>query len=378
MTGRGLLVPEWYVSEPPTEADMNVSSVFWGFSLGIALFSAGQAAKQTRKSWQRSSRITAYVAMIWVNWMSSVVIGAISWCFQRGYIQPSFWFFFFVAFFWVFQIQLLLQIIINRVGLLMAVRHQATRLKWVVFLIILVINISVFIIWIPARLQINQTWININNIWDRCEKVIFCLVDIGLNIYFLRLTRNRLINNGLTKYVPLYKANLVLVCISMSLDVILIGLMSLPSGLVYLQFHPVAYLLKLQIEMVMADLITKIVRATSVDGGYSSGIKSKTSGVTTSRVGKKSSSAAPRGQNLTFVGQQTTTIGVGDHDRDIEMEDRKPQDRVSPQPDAGIRKTVETVINREPREEERDIDDASSQTSSTRKLHYHYGFKPTD
>lgn len=131
----------------------------------------------------------------------------------------SFGFFFTVAFFWVFQIQLLLQIIINRIGLLMVVRAHATRLKWTVFLIILVINISVFIIWIPARLQINQTWISINNVWDRIEKAIFCLVDLGLNLYFVRLIRTRLVNNGLKKYIPLYKMNLVLVSISMTLDV---------------------------------------------------------------------------------------------------------------------------------------------------------------
>ena len=128
----------------------------------------------------------------------------------------------------------------------------------------------------------------------------------------------------------------------------------------------------------MADLIIKIVRATSVDGGYSSGTKSKTGGLTASRVGKTPSSAAAKANNLTYVGQQTTTIGVGDRDQDIEMEDQRAQGRATPQPDGGIRKTIETVINREPREDERDMDDTESQSSSTRKLHYHYGMKPTD
>lgn len=49
-------------------------------------------------------------------------------------------------------------------------------------------------------------------------------------------------------------------------QVILIGLMSLHSSLIYLQFHPIAYLTKLLIEMNMADLIIKVVRATNPPG----------------------------------------------------------------------------------------------------------------
>jgi hypothetical protein len=96
---------------------------------------------------------------------------------------------------------------------------QATKLKWIVFLIILIINISVFIIWMPARLQINHRWIRANEIWDRCEKVIFAIVDGCLNGYFIYLTRTCLINNGLKKYKTLFHVNLILVTISMSLDV---------------------------------------------------------------------------------------------------------------------------------------------------------------
>lgn len=129
----------------------------------------------------------------------------------------------------------------------MVVPGRAARLKWIVFAIILAVNISVFIIWMPARLQINDQWIWLNNIWDRCEKVIFALVDGALNAYFIYLVRSRLIENGLTKYIPLYRMNLFLIFMSLSLDVsrvlslssmtdvfqvVLVGLMSLPSSLV--------------------------------------------------------------------------------------------------------------------------------------------------
>lgn len=131
----------------------------------------------------------------------------------------------------------------------MVVPGRATRLKWIVFAIVLAVNISVFVIWMPARLQINDRWIYLNKIWDRCEKVIFAVVDGVLNGYFIYLVRSRLIENGLTKYIPLYRMNLFLIFISLSLDVsmfivrrtaspnsfaqvVLVGLMSLPSSLV--------------------------------------------------------------------------------------------------------------------------------------------------
>lgn len=66
----------------------------------------------------------------------------------------------------------------------------------------------------------------------------------------------------------------------------LIGLMSLPNQVVFTQFHPVAYMVKLNIEMTMASLITKIARATGVgdDGNRphnSSGTRSRHDGLRT-------------------------------------------------------------------------------------------------
>lgn len=48
-------------------------------------------------------------------------------------------------------------------------------------------------------------------------------------------------------------------------------MMSLPNTFVYMMFHPVAYIVKLNIEMAMADLITKIARhqESGADPSYS-------------------------------------------------------------------------------------------------------------
>lgn len=101
----------------------------------------------------------------------------------------------------------------------MDVRAHGTRLKWAVFIIILLINISVFCIWIPAKLQISKTFVHVNEIWDRIEKGLFLLVDLGLNLTFIYLVRSRLVSRGLTKYNVLFKFNLWMIFFSMSLDV---------------------------------------------------------------------------------------------------------------------------------------------------------------
>lgn len=156
-----------------------------------------------------------------------------------------------------------MQIIINRISLLMLNKYRAERLKWAVAVALGLINISVFCIWIPAQLQISDDFIQINHIWDRIEKVIFLFIDAGLNFYFIYLVRAKLIANGLSKYMPLFRFNALIVGVSMGLDVshirrpgsngpitqtseqiTLIGVMSLPNAFVYVgDLHPVKRLL---------------------------------------------------------------------------------------------------------------------------------------
>jgi hypothetical protein len=257
---------------------------------------------------------------------------------------------------WSIQVQLLLQIIINRIALLIPTRGLATKLKWITGLVLALINLSVFCIWVPARLQINDTFIHVNEIWDRIEKVIFALFDIGLNGYFLYLTRTRLINKGLTKYNRLFKVNIIMVFLSLSLDVILIGTMSMKSSLLYLNFHPVAYLLKLYIEMNMADLIVKVVRATNphahVDGSYSHE-KSSTGIPGTHTGGIQSTTAATTITASKRVSRpRNGTVLDGDSTEDLEL--------------AGIQKTTETQVVFSSKSLE--DDDGDSRSSSTREL----------
>ncbi|KAH7144503.1 hypothetical protein B0J13DRAFT_525876 [Dactylonectria estremocensis] len=349
--GRGFLVPEHFKLEAPSEDDMNVASIIWGLTLGVTVFNCAKAFRQTKSSVHRRKRLTIYVLMIWAEILSSSILGVMVWLYLRGIVGPSFQFYFFIIVFWSTQVQCLIQIIINRVGLLMLVRANATKLKWTCFLILFAINISVFCIWVPARLQISEQYISINNIWDRCEKVIFAVMDAALNFYFIWVVKKRLIANGLHKYNRLYQMNLFLVAISIALDILLIGMMSLPNSFVYVQFHPLVYLLKLHIEMNMADLIGKVVRASNAEGSheYSSRSRSHVTGQS-------------RPQHSRFGATLTRThIELGEED-EMELKERQNLE--------GIKKTVVTEITRAgphnvdeddiPEHHERAVSEASS------------------
>lgn len=120
---------------------------------------------------------------------------------------------------WIFQVHCIMQIIINRIALLATSPATVRRLRWSVFTILVLINISVGIIWIPSRLEVSTRWVDINNVFDRIEKVIFLLVDASLNCYFVHLVRTSLIKYGLTRYKLLYRFNIVMIVLSVSMDV---------------------------------------------------------------------------------------------------------------------------------------------------------------
>lgn len=163
---------------------------------------------------------------------------------------------------WVIQIQVLPQIIVNRIRVVLPDRQRGRHLAIGTAVVVTLINISVFCVWIPARLQISQRWIRINSIWDRIEKVLFLLLDAYLNWYFIKTVQSELVRNGLNKYNRLVRFNKRIIVVSLLFDVMIIAAMSIPNGFVYAIFHPLAYLAKLNIEMSMAHLIRTIALAT--------------------------------------------------------------------------------------------------------------------
>ena len=63
-------------------------------------------------------------------------------------------------------------------------------------------------------------WVKVNDVWDRISKVIILIVDAGLNWYFLRTVKKRLVEqHNLKKYEPLVGFNAKLMIVSILMDV---------------------------------------------------------------------------------------------------------------------------------------------------------------
>ncbi|KAJ9659381.1 hypothetical protein H2198_003110 [Neophaeococcomyces mojaviensis] len=255
----GPFIPADFEPQVNSPEDIKIAAIAWGFTLGFGYLTCSKALKQSHAVWERSHRISTYVALVWIEVLSSLTYGILAWLLMDNVMPINFYALFAIVVAWSLQIQCLLQIIINRVSLLIIDKSRAAYIKWGVALIITLVNLSVFIIWIPARLQISEKLIRINAIWDPIEKVIYLLIDGCLNVYFLYLVHSNLVSAGMTKYRRLFKFNAYIVVISLSMDILIISMMNLKNSFVYTQFHSLAYIVKLNIELTMASLITKIV-----------------------------------------------------------------------------------------------------------------------
>ncbi|KAF2268683.1 hypothetical protein CC78DRAFT_612945 [Lojkania enalia] len=257
----GPFIGKNFENEKITYTDIIIASVAWGLSLLFLMLALYLAWIQTKTS--RSPLRSVYVWLIWLELAASFLMGIESYLHILKIIRPSIYLFLSIVTWWSIQVQLLLQIIINRIRVIIPDRRLSRRIMIVTAVIVTAINISVFCIWVPARLQTNEMYIHVNQIWDRIEKVIYLIIDGSLNWYFLKVVKANLINNGLQKYNKLFKYNQRIIIVSLSMDVMIIAAMSVPNSLVYLLFHPLAYIVKLNIEVAMANLIKRIAVSTS-------------------------------------------------------------------------------------------------------------------
>ncbi|KAF8852934.1 hypothetical protein BDZ45DRAFT_93963 [Acephala macrosclerotiorum] len=254
------LLPPNYVPLVVTIADIKLASIAWGFTLGVGALTCWKALKQTQRIVKTKRLRSVYVWMIWCEIIACLTLSIICWLYLNGTIPPSFGFYFGVLTCWSLQVQFLLQIIINRIAIIDTNVRRIKLLKYSVAAVVTAINISVYCIWIPARLQISPQYIHINNIWDRCEKVIYLVVDAFLNYKFIYTVKQNLVKMGLEKYRSLMHVNIAIVMLSLSMDVLIIAMMSLDNTFVYCQFHPLAYIVKLHIELHLAELIASIAQ----------------------------------------------------------------------------------------------------------------------
>ncbi|KAH7050016.1 hypothetical protein B0J12DRAFT_753268 [Macrophomina phaseolina] len=331
---------------------MDLATFFFGLFLGLFIPTFTKVVQQTRTIWKRTRRLSnVYLYMIWVEAVVNLIFALTTFLYLNNAIRSSLGYYFGAVTLWAIQTQLLSQIIANRISLMIIDRRKARLLKWGLFIAIGAVNIAVYAIWIPAHMpSATKTQVLLNNIFERIEKSFFLLVDFGLNLYFLYLVRYRLIADGLSKYWPLFKFNAAIVVVSVAMDVLLLGLLSLPNPYYYVQFAPVAYIVKLYIELTMAVLISKVVRSSSsaerVDDWYSSGTRTANRTHLTSRT---AAVAPPM--------PEQDDVFLGAVRMDTNISGRKSDDPIWPTCDAtqgqghGIVKTVTTVVHSESGEE---------------------------
>ncbi|KAK1512415.1 uncharacterized protein CCOS01_14655 [Colletotrichum costaricense] len=312
-----------------SKTDYQIASLAAGFTIGFGFLTVWEAMKQTRRN--RNPLRSTYIYMMWGEIVANLVIAVIGWLFLDGILGPTVPVLFFILFLWVWEIQLLMQIIINRIAVIAESQKTIRMLKWGTAVVITLINIAVFCIWIPSHLDppVSQTYVNINHYWDRLSKILILIVDAGLNWYFLHVVKARLLNqHGLVKYKPLVGFNAKLMVLSIAMDAMLIGLMSLPNQVVYIQFHPVAYMVKLNIEMSMASLITRLAKdqdsgfrfnSLSYSQGHSRGHRTNPTGLDNGHNGhhetgglksfhRASVGAVPEDRNLEAIREARTGI----------------------------------------------------------------------
>ncbi|KAJ3549087.1 hypothetical protein NM208_g687 [Fusarium decemcellulare] len=298
---------------------MDLASIYFGLFLGIFIFTFAKVVQQTRSIWRRTHSLhNAYLYLIWGETLG---------------------FYLFTVVLWATQTQLLPQIIANRVSLIMTNKDRAKKLKWGLVIIIGCINIAVCYIWTTAHMPgATPSQVQHNLIFEKSEKALFLAIDLALNLYFLYLVRFRLIADGLSKYWRLFNFNAGMVVVSTSMDVLLLGFLSLPDPYLYVQFAPVAYIIKLHIELLMANLISKVVRSsTSSRGDWYSSSRSNPTNYVTSRV-HVTSGAMPRpGSNLfSKLGKDAPQRKPSSDGSEIALAPcAEPQ---------GITKTVETMV----------------------------------
>lgn len=128
-----------------------LASLAAGFALGFGFLTVWEAIKQTRRC-QKPKR-SLYVYMLWGEIMANVGLGVMGWLMLEGILAATVPTLFAFLVFYAFEIQFLMQIIVNRIGIIAETREIVVRVKWTTAVIITVINIAVFCIWIPAHLD---------------------------------------------------------------------------------------------------------------------------------------------------------------------------------------------------------------------------------
>lgn len=233
------------------DGDMKLATLAFGWTIGFGYFVTWHVIQLTK-------RPNAFIIMCWLQILVCATLATVCWLYLCGIIEYSFWCYFTIVIAWALQVQFYLQIIVNRMCTLLRTPRQRFWLKFTTAVWIAAINISVCCVWVPAKLQISKQYHDLNLWWDRVEKILYLITDGVLNYVFVRLIKKRLGAAGLTKCDELIRFNEKITAVSIAMDILIITMMSHPNDFVYMQFHPLAYIVKLEIELCTSELMIQM------------------------------------------------------------------------------------------------------------------------
>ncbi|PBK68411.1 hypothetical protein ARMSODRAFT_1039975, partial [Armillaria solidipes] len=182
------------------------------------------------------------------------------------FINPSIGFFLAIIICWIVQVLCLMLIIVNRLCIL--IQQPSQRVRHLLFF-----SFEISKLTVSFRIAYTQARgyrgcfcrFHFYVLWDKFEKAIYLLLDLALNILFIRMVKSRLVDHGLKKYDRVMRFNQRIIIVSIGMDILLMGATTLKNRFVYTQFHPVTYIVKLQIEMSMSCLLIKVAQSTGID-----------------------------------------------------------------------------------------------------------------
>jgi hypothetical protein len=73
-----------------TPADARLACQVFGFTWACAIFTWAKASKQTYQFWHRSGKINPYIAMVWLEWTTSLVAAIVNWLYLYEVVHPRY------------------------------------------------------------------------------------------------------------------------------------------------------------------------------------------------------------------------------------------------------------------------------------------------
>ncbi|KAK1454828.1 hypothetical protein CMEL01_03588 [Colletotrichum melonis] len=239
------------------------SGVCFGIVIGLTILNFGKVTEQTLHIYSRTkSFANMYSWMVWILLFTTATSAVITWFFVRGQIAGSSTLFLSLStVLWVLLMQIPPQIVANRLGLIMANKKTVKAMKITLLVLISIMNVLCIGLYIWARRTYPILGLHVQKYAVPIASAFSASIDLFMNSVFLRKVHRELITNGLVKYRLLFRLNVAAIIVLLSMEAVLtIIVLVLPTSFLYTSIQPAVYSIKLAIELMMADLIARVVQ----------------------------------------------------------------------------------------------------------------------